>query len=71
MDDIPVYGQVNGVPNFSGKRRYRGLYISNNGTKINADVNTASNIIRKVFPNAFQNVNDFTYLTETVYKIKI
>ena len=71
MDDIPVYGQVNGVPIFSGKRKYRGLYITNDGTKINADVNAASNIIRKVFPNAFQNVNDVTYLTETVYKIKI
>ena len=71
MDDIPVYGQVNGVPIFFGKRKYRGLYITNDGIKINADVNAASNIIRKVFPNAFQNVNDVTYLTETVYKIKI
>ena len=71
MDDIPVYGQVKGTPNFSGKRKHRGLYISNHGTKINADVNAASNIIRKVVPNAFQNMNDFTYLTETVYKIKI
>lgn len=33
--------------NFSGKRRYRGLYISGNGTKLNADVNGAFNILRK------------------------
>lgn len=32
---------------FSGKRIYRGLYQSANGTKINADVNGASNILRK------------------------
>lgn len=33
--------------NFSGKRRYRGLYVSKNGTKINADINGAFNILRK------------------------
>lgn len=32
---------------FSGKRIYRGLYQSANGTKINADVNGAANILRK------------------------
>ncbi|WP_310877058.1 RNA-guided endonuclease InsQ/TnpB family protein [Priestia megaterium] len=38
---------------YSGKRIERGLYKVDNGTLINADVNGASNIIRKVFPNAF------------------
>lgn len=38
---------------FSGKRVYRGLYRSANGNLINADINGASNIIKKVFPNAF------------------
>ena len=71
MDNIPIYGQINGVLNFSGTRKYRGCYVSKDGTKINADVNGASNIIRKVFPNAFDNIKDLTYLTETVYKIKI
>jgi len=30
---------------FSGKRRYRGLYISKDGIKINADLNAALNIL--------------------------
>lgn len=34
---------------FSGKRMHRGLYKSENGSLMNADVNGASNIIRKVF----------------------
>lgn len=38
---------------FSGRRVKRGLYKSGNGTLINADVNGAGNIIKKVFPNAF------------------
>lgn len=35
------------------RRRHRGLFISNKGIKINADVNAAYQIIKKVFPNAF------------------
>ncbi|MDD6865819.1 MAG: transposase, partial [Lactobacillus sp.] len=31
----------------------RGLFRSNNGTLINADVNGALQILRKVVPNAF------------------
>ena len=31
----------------------RGLFISNDGTKINADVNGAYQIMKKVFPKAF------------------
>ena len=38
---------------YSGKRIKRGLYETKEGTLINADVNAAGNIIRKVFPNAF------------------
>lgn len=41
---------------FSGKRVYRGLYESKEGKLINADVNGASNIIRKVFPEAFEGI---------------
>lgn len=40
---------------YQGKRIKRGLYKSNNGKLINADVNGSYNIIRKVFPNAFAN----------------
>lgn len=38
---------------YVGKRKYRGLFVSKNGVKINADCNGSGNIIRKVFPNAF------------------
>ena len=38
---------------FSGKRVKRGLYQASNGQYINADVNGAANIIRKVAPDAF------------------
>jgi IS605 OrfB family transposase len=39
--------------NYVGKRKYRGLFISKNGIKINADCNGSGNIIRKEIPNAF------------------
>ena len=72
FDDIPTYKKgTNKDYKFSGTRKHRGLFVSKNGTLINADVNGASNIIRKVFPDAFKNITDFTYLTETVDKIII
>ncbi|MFX1356669.1 MAG: RNA-guided endonuclease InsQ/TnpB family protein [Promethearchaeota archaeon] len=37
---------------YAGKRIFRGLYKTSNGTLINADVNGAYNIMRKAFPNA-------------------
>ncbi len=39
---------------YRGKRIKRGLFRSATGKLINADVNGALNIIRKVFPNAFK-----------------
>lgn len=51
-DPLPVYGAAD-IPAFSGKRMKRGLYRAANGRRINADVNGAYNIIRKVFPNSF------------------
>ena len=40
--------------NYNKKRRvHRGLFVSNAGIKINADVNGAYQIMKKVFPNAF------------------
>ena len=42
--------------NYDKSRRvHRGLFISNNGTKINADVNGSYQITKKVFPNAYSN----------------
>src|SRR5690606_32569083 len=53
-DDIPVYGEDDTKISFSGKRIKRGLYRSKDHTTINADVNGAANIMRKVFKNAFE-----------------
>ena len=42
--------------NYDKSRRvYRGLFIGNNGVQINADVNGAYQIMKKVIPNAFAN----------------
>ena len=47
-DFIPVYKPGHNKKYvFSGKRVYRGLYITKSGKKMNADVNGALNIIRK------------------------
>jgi putative transposase len=39
---------------FSGYRPHRGIYVSKDGTRINADLNGAANILRKAFPDAFE-----------------
>ncbi|MGZ3599214.1 MAG: RNA-guided endonuclease InsQ/TnpB family protein [Ktedonobacterales bacterium] len=51
-DPLPIYGAAE-IPIFSGKRVQRGLYRAAGGRHINADVNGAYNIIRKVAPDAF------------------
>ena len=72
MDEIPIYKENNNEEyTFSGNRIYRGLYKSKKEIIINADVNGASNILRKEFPNAFKNITDFSYLYKTVEKITI
>ena len=75
MDFLPVYGKEydnQDVYNFSGKRVCRGLYRSTDGIIMNADVNGASNIIRKALGNeAFKDINDFSYLYETVNVVRI
>ena len=39
---------------YDKKRRiYRGMFVSNDGTRVNADVNGAFQIVKKVVPNAF------------------
>lgn len=38
---------------YKGKRVCRGLFVSENGNKINADVNGSYNIMRKAFPKVF------------------
>jgi len=42
-------------PQYSGERKYRGLYIDKSGIKINADCNGSYQILKKVFPDAYSN----------------
>lgn len=56
-DELPCKENYN-----KSRRVHRGLFKSNNGISINADVNGAYNIIRKVFPNAFANGIEGVYL---------
>ena len=49
-NELPIKENYN-----KSRRKYRGLFVSNNGTKINADVNGSYQIIKKVFPKAFAN----------------
>lgn len=60
-DEIPVYGDGKEHV-FSGKRISRGLYRTKDGTVINADINAASNILRKALPDAFEGTADFMFL---------
>lgn len=51
-DDLPEYKPEQlYTGKFSGKRIHRGLYRSANGTIVNADVNSAANILRKCKQN--------------------
>ena len=47
-NELPIKENYN-----KSRRKYRGLFISNNGIKINADVNGSYQIIKKVFPKVF------------------
>lgn len=62
-DNIPTYGQVEEEPKFLGYRATRGMYKSYRHGYINADVNGSANILRKVFPNAFDGGRDSGVVT--------
>lgn len=47
QDEIPVYGEVEEKPQFSGKRTSRGLYKTKQGFLLNADINGSYNILVK------------------------
>ena len=49
-NELPIKDNYN-----KSRRVYRGLFISNKGKSINADVNGAYQIMKKVFPNVFDN----------------
>ncbi|GHO93150.1 hypothetical protein KSF_031980 [Reticulibacter mediterranei] len=55
LDPLPVHdpSKPNEKHHFSGKRIKRGLYRASDGRLINADINGAGNMIRKVAPDAF------------------
>ena len=51
-------GELPTKENYNKNRRiYRGLFVSNKGIKINSDVNGSLQIMKKVFPNIYKNVN--------------
>lgn len=52
-DFIPVHGMNDDSCNFSGKRIYRGLYRTDRGEIINADLNGSANIMRKCIAESF------------------
>ncbi len=57
LDPLPVHKDDDEATYiFSGKRVKRGLYQASSGHSINADINGAGNIIRKVAPDAFSGV---------------
>jgi putative transposase len=57
-DSLPKYNKNNIPPLFSGKRKYRGLYVTKNGFAIHADVNGSLNIGRKVIPEFLPGIGD-------------
>jgi len=55
---------------YLGNRKHRGLFISQNGIKINADINGSYNIMRKKFDiNYVLDINDIN-ITPTIVNIK-
>lgn len=54
---------------YVGKRTKRGLFITSNGTKINADANGAANILRKVIGNDFMSDSILSALIAPIKKL--
>lgn len=48
-DELPIKENYN-----KKRRKKRGLFVSNDGIKINADLNGAYQIVKKVLPNAYE-----------------
>ena len=65
LDAIPAYKKGDTTNHtFSGKRVHRGIYKTDKGLFINADINGAGNILRKEYPYAYDGQN-MKYLCET------
>ena len=56
LDQLPRYKEEENKPVFSGRRVKRGLYKTSQGYKINADINGALNIMRKVIKNSLDDL---------------
>lgn len=54
---------------YCGRRMKRGLYISKNSVKINADVNGSYNIMRKAVPSVFNNGIEGLVVNPTVVQL--
>jgi putative transposase len=54
-DPLPLFDED--PPKFSGTRKFRGLYVTDDGFAVNADVNASMNIGRKVIPE-FSGIGD-------------
>ena len=66
-DQLFMFGEKPDDYNFSGKRVYRGLYVSGDGIHMNADMNGAINIMRKVIRDQF----DWSWIRGCVVNPKI
>lgn len=63
-NELPIKEKYN-----KSRRVYRGLFKSNTGTLINADVNGSYQIMKKVFPNVFADGIEGVGLHPTIMKI--
>ncbi len=61
-DYIPTFGVDDEKADFSGRRICRGIYKTASGMNINADLNGAANILRKAFPDVWDNTADWSFL---------
>jgi len=72
QDDIPVYGRNDEDVRFTGTRIHRGLYKTNAGTLLNADINGSANILRKCISDAFRShelaYNQITVVRHPMYE---
>ena len=79
QDNIPLFRGHDASLKFSGKRSstvykgqhrskgFRGIYVTKDGTAINADLNGSANIGRKAFPELFP-VGSVCFDNPTIYK---
>lgn len=56
---------------YLGKREKRGLFVSNKGKRINADLNGSLNILKKVIPNCFANGIEGLVVSPSVFTVKL